>query len=85
MIKPLESYVVLAIEKEERTTHSGIIITSEAKEKSALGKVIAIGPKVAGVHVGDRVVYETYSGTKVKIEEVEYLIVKEEHVLGIIE
>jgi chaperonin GroES len=85
MIKPLESYVVLELEKEERTTTSGIILTSEAKEKSAIGKVKAIGPKVTGVAIGDRVVYETYSGTKVKLNDEDLLLIKEEHVLGIIE
>ncbi|HAV20147.1 MAG TPA: molecular chaperone GroES [Firmicutes bacterium] len=85
MIKPLETYVVLELEKEERTTSSGIILTSESKEKSAIGRVVAIGPKVTGIKVGERVVYETYSGTKVKLGEVERLLVKEEHVLGIIE
>jgi chaperonin GroES len=85
MIKPLENYVVLEIEKEERATQSGIILTSDAKEKSAVGKVLAIGVKVTDIKIGDRVVYETYSGTKVKLGDIERLIVKSEHILGIIE
>ncbi len=85
MIKPLESYVVLSLEKEEQTTKSGIILTSEAKEKSAIGKVLALGPKVTDIKIGDRVVYETYSGTKVTLEHEERLLVKAEHILGIIE
>ena len=85
MIRPLETYVVLTLEKEERTTQSGIILTSEAKDKSAVGRVLALGPKASGVKVGDRVVYESYSGTKVKLGETDYLLIKEEHILGIIE
>lgn len=85
MIRPLESYVVLALEKEEQATKSGIILASETKEKSAVGKVLAIGPKVTDIKLGDRVVYESYSGTKVKLEHEERLLIKAEHILGIIE
>lgn len=82
MLKPLENYVVLSLEKEERTTHSGIILTSEEKEKPAMGKVLSIGPKVEGIEVNDRVIYQSYSGTKVKLDGTEYLVIEAKHILA---
>lgn len=85
MLKPLENYVVLSLEKEERTTTSGIILTSEEKEKPAMGKVLALGPKVEGISVNDRVIYQSYSGTKVKLDGIEYLVIEAKHILAKIE
>lgn len=85
MLKPFENYVVLTLEKEERTTQSGIILTSEEKEKSAVGKVVAIGPKVESIKVNDRVIYQSYSGTKVKLEGTEYLVIESKNIMAKIE
>lgn len=82
MLKPLEDHVVLVLEKVERTTQSGIILTSEDKEKPAIGKVVAIGPKVEEIKVDDKVIYQSYSGTKVKLEDEEYLIVEAKKILA---
>lgn len=82
MIQPLESYVVLVLKKEERTTASGIILTTEDKQKPALGTVIAVGPKVDSVHMNDTVIYQSYSGTTVKLEGQEYLLIKAENILA---
>ncbi|PKK93106.1 MAG: molecular chaperone GroES [Tenericutes bacterium HGW-Tenericutes-6] len=83
MLKPLEDYVVLTMKKEERTTSSGIILTTEEKDKPAIGKVIAIGPKVENLKVDDEVIYQTYSGTKVKLDGQEYLIIQAKNILAI--
>jgi chaperonin GroES len=82
MLKPLESYVVLALEKEEKKTASGIILSTDDKDKPAFGRVLAVGPKVEGLTPEDVVVYQTYSGTTVKIEGKDYLLIKAENILA---
>jgi chaperonin GroES len=85
MLKPLNEYVVLSFEKEETKTESGIILTTESKDKQAIGRVIAVGPKVHELKPNDKVIYQTYSGTKTKIDNEEYLIIKQENILAIYE
>ncbi len=85
MIKPLEDYVVLSVKKEEKTTASGIILTAEDKDRPAIGKVISVGPKVDNIKEEDEVIYQTYAGTKVKLEQVEYLLVQAKNILAILE
>jgi chaperonin GroES len=82
MLKPLESYVVLVLEKEEKKTASGIILSTDDKDKPAFGRVFAVGPKVEGLTKDDVVVYQTYSGTTVKIEGKDYLLIKAENILA---
>ncbi|MCB4203495.1 co-chaperone GroES [Deferribacteraceae bacterium V6Fe1] len=92
-IKPLQDRVLVKrIEAEEKTA-SGIIIPDTAKEKPQEGEVIAVGPgKVLDngtkveltVKVGDKVLFSKYAGTDVKIDGVEYLIMREDDILGII-
>jgi len=92
--KPLHDRVVIkALESEERTK-GGIIIPDTAKEKPMQGKVVAVGPgarnekgeiQPMGVKAGDKVLYGKWSGTEVKIDGEELLIVKESDILGIIE
>jgi chaperonin GroES len=92
-IKPLgDRILVEPIEKEEKK--GGIIIPDTAKEKPQEGKVIAVGPgkrtddgKILpmNVKVGDRVLYGKYSGTEVKIDDKNYLILHEDDILGVIE
>ena len=82
MLKPLEDYVALTLEKEEKTTTSGIILTSEAKEKQAVEKVIAIGPKVEDLKENDRVIYQSYSGTKVELDGQEFLLIQNKNILA---
>jgi chaperonin GroES len=93
-IKPLQDRVLVTrIEKEEKTA-GGIIIPDTAKEKPAEGKVVAAGPgkttdegKVIklDVKVGDHVLFAKYGGTEVKVDGVEYLLMREEEILGVIE
>ena len=93
MIRPLHDNVVLELEKAEDKTASGIILTETNKEKPTIGVVIAVGPgkmrkgelQAMSVKVGDRVIFEKYGNSEVKIEEEEYLIVAEEKILGILE
>ena len=91
--RPLHDRVVIKrIEAEEKTT-GGIIIPDTAKEKPQQGEVIAVGPggrDEAGklipidVKVGDRVLFGKWSGTEVKLDGVEYLIMKESDLMGVL-
>lgn len=93
--KPLGDRVLIEpLKEDEQKTSGGIIIPDSAKEKPMQGKVVAVGPggrKDDGeripmeVKVGDRVLYGKYSGTEVKINGVEHLIMRESDIFGIIE
>ena len=93
MIKPLEDRVLLKMVEAEETTKSGIILSSGSQEKPQIAEVIAVGPgKVEdgkrvemSVKVGDKVITSKYSGTEVKYEGTDYIIVKEADVLAIVE
>ena len=92
-LQPLADRVVVkALDREEKTK-SGIVLPDTAKEKPQEGEVLAVGAGKVGddgkrtpleVKVGDRVVYSKYGGTEVKIDGVEYLILKESDVLAIV-
>lgn len=92
-VKPLGDRVVIKRLEAEETTKSGIVLPGAAKEKPQLAKVIAVGPGgiVDGkevkmdVKVGDKVFFSKYSGTEVKIDGEELLIVKQDDILGIVE
>lgn len=86
MLKPLHKNVILKKEEEEKKTASGIILTEASKDKSSIASVVAIG-KDADVKIkeNDRVVYKEYSGTKVKLDNVEYIIIEDEDILAVIE
>ena len=93
-LRPLQDRILVQRVEEEKTTKGGIIILDTAKEKPAEGKVIAVGDgKVAddgkriplAIKKGDRILFGKYSGTEVKIEGEEYLIMREDDVLGVIE
>jgi len=92
-LKPLQDRILVQRVEEETTTKGGIIIPDSAKEKPAEGKVVAVGEgKVADdgkrialeVKKGDLILFGKYSGTEVKIDGEEYLIMREDDVLGII-
>ena len=93
-IRPLQDRVVVRRVQEEEKTRGGIIIPDAAKEKPIEGEVIAVGTgkvfengKVRQLDVkkGDRVLFGKYSGTEIKVEGVEHLILREEEILGIVE
>ena len=78
-IKPLADRVVAGSEKAQEKTASGLYLPDSSKEKPVMATVVAVGPKVEQVAVGDKIVYKEYSTTDLKINETEYLIVKECH------
>jgi len=93
-LRPLQDRLLVQRVEEEEKTKGGIIIPDTAKEKPAEGKVVAVGKgKVDenGKHIamevkkGDRILFGKYSGTEVKIDGKEYLIMREDDVLGIID
>jgi chaperonin GroES len=93
-LRPLQDRILVQRVKEEEKTKGGIIIPDTAKEKPAEGKVVSVGKgkldengKRIAVEVkkGDRILFGKYSGTEVKIENQDYLIMREEDVLGIID
>jgi len=81
-IKPLADRVVAIREEISNKTASGLYLPDNAKEKPVVAKVVAVGPDVKSLKVEDRIVYKEYSTTDLKINNVEYLIVKEEDVLA---
>lgn len=92
-IKPLADRVVIKLVAAEEKTKSGLILTASAQEKPQIAEVIAVGPGgiVDGhevgmaVKVGDKVITSKYSGTEVKADGVEYIIVKQSDILAIVE
>jgi len=83
-IKPLADRVVALREEIQTKTAFGLYLPDSSREKSVIAKIIAIGPNVKGLKVDDKIVYKEYSTTELKINDQEYLIIKEEDVLAII-
>ncbi len=93
-IKPLQDRILVKRIEEEEKTKGGIIIPDAAKEKPQEGKVVAVGDgKVLEngtkvpltVKVGDKILFGKYSGTEIKVDGEEHLILREDDVLGIVE
>src|SRR6478609_1491284 len=93
-IRPLQDRLIVKRVKEEATSNGGIIIPDSAKEKPIEGDVIAVGNgkitdsgavRALDVKAGDRVLFGKYSGTEIKLDGEEHLILREEDVLGVIE
>ncbi|PKN06589.1 MAG: co-chaperone GroES [Deltaproteobacteria bacterium HGW-Deltaproteobacteria-7] len=93
-IRPLQDRVIVKRLEEEQKTKGGIIIPDTAKEKPIEGKIVAVGRgKVADdgklikldVKEGDKILFSKYGGTEVKIDGQEYLIMREDDILGVIE
>ena len=93
-IRPLQDRIIVKRIEEEEKTKGGIIIPDTAKEKPMEGEVIAAGTgkilengkkQPLEVKAGDRILFGKYSGTEVKIDGVEHLIMREDDVLGVIE
>ena len=92
-IKPLADRVVIKMTEAEETTKSGLILTGNAKEKPQVAEVLAVGPGgmvdgkevVMTIKVGDKVLTSKYSGTEVKCDGEEYIIVKQNDILAIVE
>jgi chaperonin GroES len=93
-IRPLHDRVVIRRMEEERTSAGGIMIPDSATEKPIQGEVIAVGNgkildngevRALDVKVSDRVLFGKYSGTEVKIEGEDYLVMREEDIMGVVE
>lgn len=81
-IAPLGDRVVAVREAASEKTASGLYLPDNAKEKPVVAKVVAVGPAAKSVKTGARILYKEYSTTEIKIDGTEYLIVKEEDILG---
>ncbi|MEG1548403.1 MAG: co-chaperone GroES [Clostridia bacterium] len=92
-LKPLADRVVLKSAEAEETTKSGIILTGSAKEKPVMSDIVAVGPGgnvdgkeiVMHVKVGDKVIFSKYAGTEVKLDGEEYIIVRQNDILAVVE
>jgi len=93
MIKPLSDRVLIKMKESEETTKSGIILSTGSKEKPQIAEVIEVGPgktedgklQEMNVKKGDKVIVSKYSGTEIKYEGIEYIIVKQDDILAIVE
>ena len=85
---PLGDRVVLKQVEAEETTKSGIVLHGTAKEKPQQAEVLAVGPGTDEVKmevaVGDQVIYSKYAGTEVKLDDEEYIVVKQNDILAIV-
>ena len=92
-LKPLADRVVLKQVEAEEKTKGGIILTGAAKEKPSIAEVISVGPGgmvdgnnvTMAVKVGDKVIIDKFAGTKVTLEDVEYIVVRQGDILAIVE
>ena len=93
-IRPLHDRVIVKREDEERKSPGGIVIPDTAAEKPIRGKVVAVGKgkilengtvRPLDIKVGDHILFGKYSGTEVKVEGQEYLVMREEDVMAVIE
>lgn len=92
-LKPLADRVVIKMVEVEETTKSGIILTGAAKEKPQVAEVISVGPGgnvdgkdiVMHVKAGDKVITSKYSGTEVKVDGNEFIIVRQSDILAVVE
>ncbi|MBI4508791.1 MAG: co-chaperone GroES [Deltaproteobacteria bacterium] len=93
-IRPLQDRILVRRVQEEEKTKGGIIIPDTAKEKPVEGEVVAVGSgkameggkiKPVEVKTGDRVLFGKYSGTEIKLEGTEHLILREDEILGVID
>ena len=92
-MRPLGDRVVIKNMEAEEKTVGGIILTSAAKEKPLMAEVIAVGPGgvidgkevVMQVKTGEKVIYSKYAGTEVKMDGVEYIIVRQNDILAVVE
>ena len=88
-LKPLFDRVVIRNIETEEVTKGGILLTSAAKEKPQMAEVLAVGPGTKDVEMvvkaGDKVVYQKYAGTEVKLDGQEVIVIKQSDLLAIVE
>lgn len=81
-INPLADYVVAEAEAAQTKTASGIYLPDSAAEKPKVAKIVAVGKQVKDLKTGDKIIYKGYSTNDVKVDNKEYILVKEEDVLA---
>lgn len=81
-LNPLADYLVAQQEEATTKTASGLYLPDKATEKPKIAKVLKVGKGVKEVKTGDRIVYKSYSTTEVKVDDKEYILIKEEDVLA---
>lgn len=81
-IQPLADYVLVQQEEPETKTASGLYVMEKSQEKPKIATVIAVGTDAKAVKKGDRVIFKGYSTNEVKLDGVEYMLIKEEDLLG---
>lgn len=81
-VHPLADYVVAVAEEAKTKTASGLYLPEKTTEKPKVAKVVAVGAAAQQVKAGDRIIYKSYSPTEVKVDGVEYLLVKEEDIMA---
>ncbi len=92
-LKPLADRVVLKSIEAEEVTKGGIVLPGNAKEKPVMAEIIAVGPGgvvdgkeiTMNVHVGEKVIYQKYAGTEVKLDKEEYIVVRQNDILAVVE
>ncbi|MDH5477456.1 MAG: co-chaperone GroES [Nitrospinota bacterium] len=89
-VRPLNDRVLIKPTEAQEKAQGGIIIPDSAKERPQEGKVVAVGPgkseeEKMTVKVGDKVIYSKYAGTELKLDNEEYLLMREDDILGVIE
>jgi len=92
-LTPLADRVILKMIETEETTKGGIILAGSAKEKPTVAEVVSVGPGgvvdgkdvVMTVKVGDKVITDKYAGTKVTLDDVEYVVVRQHDILAIVD
>ena len=84
MLKPLGDRVLVKEVKAVEETKSGLLIPEVAKEKPQEGEVVAVGDKTTDVVIGSRILYGKYSGTSIKLDGNEYIIMHQADILGLI-
>lgn len=81
-VQPLADYVVAQAEEAKTKTASGLYLPEKSAEKPKVARVVAVGAAARQVKVGDRIIYKSFSPTEVKVDGVDYLLVKEEDILA---
>jgi chaperonin GroES len=91
MLKPLGDRVVLQVEEAAEQSVGGILLASNAQEKSVVGSVVAVSAESIGeltaptaVKVGDKVMFDKYAGAEVTVDGVDYLVVHEKDIIGVL-
>lgn len=83
-ITPLADYVVARQEAAQTKTASGLFLPDNAGEKPKIANVVAVGPVVSDVKIGDKIIFGGYSNTDIKVDGVEYMLIKSENIFAIL-